>query len=86
MGLQLQRKNLMKIQIIKSAPAEDQESIEKFIGKIYDVVSFDREDNTFTVHESEYGGHIALQKREIKIIPESSAQNAATVKVKIARD
>ena len=62
----------MKVKVIASKPDTtkglEQDSIISLIGKEYDVIFFDQDDNSVNVYEPSYQGEIVLNKREYKII------------------
>ena len=59
----------MKIKVIANHPQKGQDSIKHLIGKVYDVINFDKESNEVQVESKEFDGTdgiIILNKREWK--------------------
>ena len=62
----------MKVRVIANNPdlskGIEQDSIQSLIGKEYNVIDHDKEDNSVNVYEESFGGQITLNKGEYEII------------------
>jgi hypothetical protein len=58
------------IKVIRSNPAAGQDPIMHLIGKVFKIISIDRDDNTVQVVCDEYEGPIVLQPSEYELVKE----------------
>ncbi|MCF7618629.1 MULTISPECIES: hypothetical protein [Bacillus subtilis group] len=62
----------MIIKIIKSQPDTrerlEQDHINHLIGNTYEVLNYDKDDNSVSIFDSSFGGEIVLNEKEYQII------------------
>ena len=64
--------NIMKapkvIKIIKSEPTHNQDGIEEYIGKTFDVVNFNKEDNSVSCRFGKTEGLYVINRSEYEVV------------------